>query len=162
MGGGGMSKKRLTIKEKKFADNYVETGNASRSYKDAGYKWKTDVVARVEGYKLLQRPHIQDYIEEKMKEIEDETISSAKEVLEFLSKVMNGEITEEVINTVMTGEGHSQIVKTDKQPALKDSIKAAELLGKRYALWVERTEVEHTGQVQFVDDIGADEDESED
>lgn len=157
-----LARKKLTIKRKKFADNYIATGNASQSYKDAGYKWKNDGVARVEGSRLLQMPEIQEYIQGQMQSIEDESIATAEEVLAALTSIARGEVQEEVVNTVMTGNGYSDVVKTLKAPATKDIIKAWELLGKKYALWTDKTEVEHSGAVQFVDDIGTDEDESED
>ncbi|KYD28157.1 hypothetical protein B4109_3058 [Geobacillus stearothermophilus] len=43
----------------------------------------------------------------------------------------------------------------DNTPNIKDRVKAAELLGKRYALWTEKQQVEVTTPV-FVDDVPED------
>ena len=46
---------KLTHKQEKFVLNYAKTGNATESYKQAGYKFTTDEVARVNATKLLQK-----------------------------------------------------------------------------------------------------------
>ena len=46
-----------------------------------------------------------------------------------------------------------------KQLSAKDRIKAAELLGKRYALFTEKVDVEGNVGVTIIDDIGSLEDE---
>ena len=51
----------LTIKQKKFCDLYMKTGNATQSYIKAGYK-TTGNASRVEASKLLTKPNIQEYI----------------------------------------------------------------------------------------------------
>ena len=59
---------------------------------------------------------------------------------------------EEVISVVAEIEGSSKVVKTKKQISLRDRIKAAELLGKRYGLWTEKQEVD-INLPTFIDDI---------
>lgn len=44
------------------------------------------------------------------------------------------------------------------EPKIRDRNKAAEMLGERYAMWTDKQEIEHSGAVQFVDDIGGDAD----
>ena len=48
-------KNKLTVKQKKFADEYIKTGNATQSYLDAGYSMKSKNGAGVEGQKLLRK-----------------------------------------------------------------------------------------------------------
>ncbi len=76
---GGDMKKRLTIKQKKFADYYIKIGNAALAAENAGYRKST---ARFIGSENLTKPNIKSYIEKKMQEIEDEQIAKA-EVIEF-------------------------------------------------------------------------------
>jgi phage terminase small subunit len=139
---------KLTPKQKAFADYYIETGNATIAYKKAGYSVKSDNAAAVEGSKLLRNPKVKKYIEERMKELESKRIASQEEILQFLTSVMRGEVTEEI--PVGKGEGYFEL--EDKTPSVKDRVKAAELLGKRYMLWTEKQQVEVITPV-FIDDV---------
>lgn len=53
---------KLTEKQKRFADYYIETGNATKAAVKAGYSRKT---AKETGYENLTKPHISSYIEER-------------------------------------------------------------------------------------------------
>jgi phage terminase small subunit len=119
---------KLTSKQKAFADYYIETGNATEAAIKAGYSKKT---AKEMGYENLTKPHIKAYIEERMNEKDKKRIASQDEILEFLTKVVRGELTEQV--PVLVGEGVQELV--EKDISMKDRIKAAELLGKRYFMW---------------------------
>ncbi len=55
---------KLTPKQKKFADNYLETGNATKSTYLAGYNPKRNVVARNIGNENLKKPNIIEYLQE--------------------------------------------------------------------------------------------------
>ncbi len=54
----------LTVKEKRFAEKYVETGNATQAIVDAGYKVKSRSVARNMGSENVAKPDIRAYIQE--------------------------------------------------------------------------------------------------
>ena len=146
---------KLTVKQKAFADYYIELGNATEAAIKAGYSKKT---AKEVGYENLTKPHIKKYIEERMKEIESERIAKAEEVLAFLSASLRGEILEEVVSTESI-DGMVKPVILKKQLSAKDRIKAAELLGKRYALFTEKVDLEGNVGVTIIDDIGSLEDE---
>ena len=150
---------KLTVKQKAFADYYIELGNATEAYIKAGYKASERKVAEVEGCKLLKNPKIDNYIKEKMKEIESNRIAKAEEVLAFLSASLRGEVLEEVVSTKSDGKGGIEPVILRKQLSAKDRIKAAELLGKRYALFTEKVDLEGNVGVTIIDDIGTLEDE---
>ena len=147
---------KLTIKQKAFADYYIELGNATEAYIKAGYKnYKS---AGVEANKTLNNPKIKEYIDERMKQIESERIAKAEEVLAFLSASLRGEIDEDVVVVEGAGDGVSTARVVTKQLSAKDRIKAAELLGKRYALFTEKVDVEGNVGVTIIDDIGSLED----
>ena len=135
---------KLTEKQKRFADYYIETGNITEAAIKAGYSKKT---ARVIGQENLQKPAIKSYIDEKLEAMQDERTASAKEVLEFLTKSMRGELDEEVVVVEGTGDGTSEARKIKKQIGLRERIKSAELLGKRYRLFTDKVEVEVEGVV---------------
>ena len=138
---------KLTEKQKRFADYYIETGNITEAATRAGYSKKT---ARVIGQENLLKPAIKGYIDEKLEAMQDERTASAKEVLEFLTKSMRGEIKEEVVVVEGTGDGTSEARMIEKQIGLRDRIKSAELLGKRYRLFTDKVEVEGVVPVMIV------------
>jgi len=117
---------KLTEKQKRFADYYIETGNATESARRAGYKGKNLNNVASEN---LAKVGVKSYIDEKLKILQDERTASAKEVLEFLTKSMRGELDEEIVVVEGTGDGTSEARKIKKQIGLRERIKSAELLG---------------------------------
>lgn len=133
---------KLSIKQKRFADEYIISGNAYQSALKAGYSKnysKGNVV------KLLENVSVKAYIDERLAEIDNRKIADQQEVLEYLTSVMRGEVTEPL--TVLDGEGYQKVI--DASPSVATRNKAAELLGKRYRIFTEKQEVEVTGQVIF-------------
>lgn len=129
--------KKLTIKQKKFADEYIISGNATQAYKNAGYSWKSDATARANGSKLLTKHNIKAYIDERMKKLEEEAIADQAEILKYLTRIIRDEEREEVLVNIGNFEQEKQEIKI----SAKDKIKAAELLGKRYGSWTEKVDM---------------------
>lgn len=148
--GGDGKLSKLTLKQKRFADEYIITGNATESAIKAGYSKK---YANTNASKLLQNTTIKRYIDERLKILDSEKIADQKEVLQYLSAVMRGEHKEKTLISI--GESGQEIVDIDV--GAKDRIKAAELLGRRYKLFTDKVEVDaNIETVVFVDDIGSD------
>lgn len=137
---------KLTAKQKAFADYYIQTGNASEAAKKAGYKGKN--LNRI-GSENLSKLDIKQYIDERMAEIESERIAKAEEVLEYLTRVLRGEETEQVIAIENVGDFTSEARLIDKELSAKDRLKAAELLGKRYRLFIDKVEADVNQTVVF-------------
>lgn len=120
-----------------FADEYLIDCNATRSYQvaypEAGYD-----TARTESCKLLAKPNIKDYIDQRMAEKTDDRIMKQDEILMLLTSIARGEQTEQTLKGVGMGEQ----VLVDKDAQLKDRIKALELLGKRYGTFAEKVIVD--------------------
>lgn len=147
----------LAEKQKRFADYYIETGNATQSYLKAGYKAKGKS-AEVNASRLLSNAKVKAYIDEMISSKDEERIAKQDEILEFLTNVMRGQVKEQF--PIGLGMGEQQLVK--KELDGKDRIKAAELLGKRYAMWTDKQQFDGVVGVQIVDDIGGDlEDDSD-
>ncbi|MFB6364484.1 terminase small subunit [Paenibacillus elgii] len=144
-----MKSAKPTQKQRVFVDLYIETGNATQSYIDAGYSATTRSVADGNARKLLQKPAVKEYLEERMAQKDGERIAKQDEILEFLTKVMRGQVDEEF--PLGLGMGEQSLVK--KELDGKDRIKAAELLGKRYMMWTDNKQIDVKGAVQIVDDI---------
>ena len=138
---------KLNARQKAFCEYYVASGNATEAAIKAGYKEKN---ARFIGCENLTKANIKAYVEELMQKLESERTASAKEVLEFLTKSMRGEIKEEVVVVEGTGDGTSQARMVEKQIGLRDRIKSAELLGKRYRLYTDKVEVDGVVPVMIV------------
>jgi phage terminase small subunit len=138
-------------RQKRFADYYIELGVIEQAAIKAGY---SERYARGNAHKLVANVSIKKYIEEQMAKKDAERIASQDEVLSFLTQVLRGEVTEQV---PITMKDYWEMA--DKEPSLKDRTKAAELIGKRYALFTDKQQLEANVGVTFVDDIG-DEDEA--
>lgn len=143
---------KLTEKQKRFADEYIISGNATQAAIKAGYAKKA---AYQTGAENLRKPQIKNYIEERLEELKSERTADAQEVLEYLTSVMRGNETEEVL--IGIGEGVQSTVQ--KEVGAKDRLKAAELLGKRFALFTDKTEVAVSEIPTFVDDIDGDDED---
>lgn len=134
-----MKNVKLTVKQKKFCDYYIELGNATEAAIRAGYSKKT---ARQTGNENLTKPYIKSYIDEKMKELEDKRIAKAEEVLKHLTSMMRGEEREEVVVTENIGDYESKARIVKKQVSAKERIKAAELIGRRYSLFTDKQDID--------------------
>lgn len=128
---------KLTEKQKRFCDYYIENPNATVAAEKSGYSKKT---ARFIGNENLTKPNIKSYIEKRLKELESARVANADEVLKYLTSIMRGEETEEVVVVESIGDFMSRATTIDKEVSAKERIKAAELLGKRYALFTDKIE----------------------
>ncbi len=124
----------MNARQKRFCDAYLIDCNATQAAIRAGYSPKT---AKITGAKLLTNANLKAYIEEQLEKIHNEKTADAQEVLEYLTAVMRGQHTEQVLKLV--GEGVQTI--TDIDVAAKERIKAAELIGKRYGLFKDNLDV---------------------
>lgn len=108
---------KLTVRESKFIDEYIVNGNANAAAKAAG----------VHGvYELMQRPYIAEEIKHRMDEISSEKIADATEILEYFTKVMRGEETDQF----------------GLEAPLSERTKAAMELAKRQIDFVQKAPVE--------------------
>ncbi|EIK41443.1 terminase small subunit [Streptococcus phage Javan505] len=139
LGGDGKLSK-LTLKQKRFADEYIISANATAAAIKAGYSKKT---ARSIGQENLTKPDIKAYIDERLEKLESEKIATQEEVLQYLTSIMRGDQQEKTLISV--GEFGQKIVDIDV--GAKDRIKAAELLGKRYRLFTDKVEMDVSSDV---------------
>ena len=116
----------LRGKQRKFADNYIKSGNATEAYVNAGYKVRSNETARANASRLLTNANVKAYIEKRVKQLESAKLATAQETLEYLTSVMRGEQTE----TVVTAKGLYRNVEV----SAKDRITAAKELLKRYPI----------------------------
>lgn len=105
----------LTIRQKAFADYYIELGNATEAAKKAGYKQKW---AGTNADKLLKNTKVSAYIAKRLERQEDHRIATADDVMRFLSDVMNGKVKDQF----------------GLEASLSDRINAGKELMKRHAV----------------------------
>ncbi|KNE22468.1 terminase small subunit [Virgibacillus pantothenticus] len=138
-------RKKMTPRQQKFADEYIITGNATESAVKAGYSKK---YANTNANKLLQNTTIRKYIDERLEELKSQAIADQQEVLEYLTAVLRGKA--KGTELVGTGGGEQEVKMIS--PSIEAKTKAAELLGKRYALWTEKQQIEDITPV-FIEDV---------
>lgn len=122
---------KLNPKQERFAIEYIKDMNMTKAAERAGY---SDKSAKMHGSRLLTNAKVREKVAELEAEVKNEAIATAQEVEEFLSAAMRGELTEE--KSYISDEK-----KKERRIAMKERIKAAELLAKRYALLTEKTEL---------------------
>ncbi|ADG41471.1 prophage Lp2 protein 34 [Leuconostoc kimchii IMSNU 11154] len=115
---------KLTSKQQKFADEFLETGNIEQSAITAGY---SKAYARGNAHKLVANVSIKSYIEERMAEIKSKRIMGIEEAVEILTSIARGEMKETVV--VGTPIGAETI---EKEADLKTRISALKEIMKRY------------------------------
>ena len=135
-----------------FVSEYIKDMNATQAAIRAGYSQKT---AYSQGQRLLKNVEIKKAVEELLDALRKNNIADTVEIEEYLTSVMRGEEKEtEMINV---GNFEQELVEVPVKQHTR--IKAAELLGKRYAMWTDKQEVDLSQTITFVDDVPLDDDD---
>ena len=124
----------MNAKQRKFADEYLIDCNATQAAIRAGYNEKT---AYSQGQRMLKNVEVKTYIDEQLERLHNEKTADAQEVLEYLTAVMRGQHTEEILRL----DGGGVQVADHIQVSARDRIRAAELIGKRYGMFKDNLDV---------------------
>ena len=146
----------MTEKQKRFCDEYLIDCNATRAYKTVYQNVKSDETAKSAASRLLTNVNVKKYIDDRMEELHNEKTADAQEVIEYLTSVLRGESTAQEIVVEGTGDGCSEARTMEKAPSEKERLKAAELLGKRYALFTDKVETDVDMDLNITIDYGED------
>lgn len=122
--------KKLTLKQQRFVDEYIISGNATQAAIKAGYSKKTANRIATEN---LSKPVIKTAIDKRNAEIQSEKTMDMQEVMELLASIARGETTEETV----TNKG--DVIETATRNS--DKLKALELIGKRFGAWTDKKEI---------------------
>lgn len=107
----------MNERQRRFADEYIKTGNIEQSALKAGY---SENYARSQSHKLLANVGIKSYIEEQMNELHKSNIMDATEALSILSEIARGKRDEEVlILNPVTGKVERHTKKADNATVIK-------------------------------------------
>ncbi|MCP1288321.1 terminase small subunit [Mammaliicoccus sciuri] len=80
---------KLTIKQQKFVDEYLISGNATDAAIKAGYSKKS---ARQVATENLSKPYISEYINERLQEVKNDKLMSIEEAMLISSSLARGEV----------------------------------------------------------------------
>jgi phage terminase small subunit len=153
---------KLTIKQQRFIDEYMIDLNATQAAIRAGYSKRS---ANAVGNENMAKPIIRAEIDKRLQEKHDATIADREEVLRTLTRVLRREEKENVVAVVKKHKssydknGKKKIVDEETPevveiPAkLSDVNKAAELIGRHYAMFTDNNRVEGDALVKIMDDI---------
>lgn len=118
------------VKHEAFCLHYAKTGNATESYKKAGYVCKSDAVVAASAVRLLNQVKIKDRLAELAAEMASAKIASIAEIQERLTSILRGEVQEDQIVVEGCGDGVSEAKNVYREVQMKDRLKAGELLAK--------------------------------
>lgn len=105
----------LSPQQKAFADFYIESGNATKSAKKAGYSERS---AYSQGQRLLKHAEVSSYIADRLGEIGRDRVANIEEVMMFFTNVMRGKVKDQF----------------DLDPSLMARLRAADSLMKRLSV----------------------------
>ena len=105
----------MTIKQKSWADYFIQSGNKADAARKAGYSERSAAFIGNENY---NKPYIREYIDEEIAKLDSKRIASRDEVLQFFTSTMRGEITDQF----------------GLDPSLSDRLDAGKQLAKRYGI----------------------------
>lgn len=132
---------KLTEKQRRFADEYIITGNIYKSAIIAGY---SENYAKGNSSKLLENVRVKAYIDERLDKLKKDSIAEQDEILQYLTSVMRGQTEDEQLLVVGDGDFGSSVEKHKRKSDTQARTKAAELLGKRYAMWTDKVDQMNT------------------
>lgn len=160
---------KLTRKQERFVEEYLVDLNATQAAIRAGYSAKN---ADKIGSQLLGHSRVRARIDERMAELSRRTGVNQERIIRELARIAFVDPTRVVnmddaaIREEATEDDRAAIasVKVKRIPTqdgwgierevrFYDKNRALELLGKRFAMWVEKQEVDLTGKVEIVDDV---------
>lgn len=162
---------QLSEKQKRFAEEYLIDLNATQAAIRAGYSPRS---AEQQGSRLLSHAKVRAYIDQRMAELSRRTGVNQERIIRELARIAFVDPTRVVniddatIRSSATEDDRAAIASikvkqiptpegtiVEREVRFHDKNRALELLGKRFAMWVEKQEVDLTGKVQIVDDIPA-------
>lgn len=165
----------LTAKQHRFVEEYLIDLNATQAAIRAGYSANT---AEQQASRLLSNVKVRAHIDERMAELSRRTgvnqeriirelariaFVNAPDVIDFDDASIRSDISEDdtaaiasvKVKTIPTQDGEG----VEREVRFADKLKALELLGKRYAMWTDKQQIDGAVGVQIVDDIGGADDD---
>lgn len=153
----------LSLRQKKFADEYIISGNATKSAIEAGYSKKT---AESIGSRLLRNVKVSEYISKRAQEVFEERAMSVAEALAISASIARGEIqqgqTKKNVKVYVGDQVEEETVTEtvyEFTPTIEERQRSLDHILKVNGAYLDRKEIDVTGMVQFIDDIGISDDD---
>lgn len=165
----------LNEKQKRFADEYLIDLNATQAAIRAGYSPRS---AAEQASRLLKNAKVRAYIDERMAELSRRTGVNQERILRELARIAfvnapdlinmaDATVREDatVDDMAAIASVRVKIIPTEngqgieREIRLADKIRALDLLGKRFAMWTERQQIDANVGVQIIDDVGGTDEE---
>lgn len=165
----------LNEKQKRFADEYLIDLNATQAAIRAGYSPRS---AAEQASRLLKNAKVRAYIDERMAELSRRTGVNQERILRELARIAfvnapdlinmeDATVREDatVDDMAAIASVRVKIIPTEngqgieREIRLADKIRALDLLGKRFAMWTERQQIDANFGVQIIDDVGGTDEE---
>jgi len=142
-------------RQKHFADEYIISKNATQSAIKAGYSEKT---ARSIGQKLLTKVDISEYIQKRTQELFDERSMTIAEALAISASIARGEVQKGYSKKTVKTNGREEVVESTYEftPSIEERQRSVDHIFRVNGAYLERKEIEMSALVQFIDDIGVD------
>lgn len=164
-------KTKLTDKQKLFVQELIKNGyNATQAALAAGYSKSS---AYAQGSRLLKNVEVLKYKDELLASLQQPSIATIEEILQYYTRVMRREEKESVVVTIKekvsgmvlnpdTGKRERKTIEKEKAEIVEiptkvsDANKAAEMLGKNYGIWTDKVSITDE-QVTIIEDLKPDE-----
>lgn len=128
----------LSNQQRKFCEEYINNeNNGTKAYLKAYKSCKKEETAMVNASRLLRNAKVNQYITELRQELKRKAIMTAEERMNWLTKVINGEIKEKsaVLRTnYETGE--QEMIEQDFPSKLDTRLKSMDILNKMTGQYV--------------------------
>lgn len=136
-------------RRRRFVDEFILTGNGAEAARRAGYSAKH---ANRQAHALLSNPQIRAAIDERLQAASTAKTLEQTELLEFMSAIVRGAVSDEMLATRLTGKGCSQIERHEIRASVKDRLRAAELLLKVQGAF-DKSESKSSGAEWFAQEL---------
>ena len=110
----------LTKKQKDFADNYIDTGNAAKSVRKAGYNITSEESARSIGSQNLTKLNVREYIEENAG-------GAAARIVQISIKAKNEAVKLSANKDILDRGGYKPVEQTEHKFDFTDMIRNKKL-----------------------------------
>ena len=131
----------LNIKQEKFIQNIVNGMSQRQAYKDAYNAKYSDKDIDSKASNLFNSAKVQTRYKELLKKLEDESIMSAKERRQWLTKVIKGDIK----HTSYDGNGNAY----ENEAYISDKMKAMDILNKMDGEYINKLELSNNQEKPF-------------
>lgn len=141
----------LNIKQQRFADEYIKSGNATDAYVKAGYSKNK---ANTNATKLLQNTTIKNYIKKRIEQAQEESLMSVTEALAISASIARGEPQQAYSKRYdhLTDEVDRETTYTIT-PDFEERQRSIDHILKVHGAYLDRKEINATITPEFIDSI---------